>query len=81
MNQATVDSSRCPLCLHPNECGLVDGIGTCWCFESSVLPQALNQGPHEATDCACLCRICLSGKQRNSTVALEAIRDSIRTWR
>lgn len=77
---STCDPSRCPLCLHPNECGMVDGIGTCWCFESSVSRERVDRTPFDADCDACLCQTCLLGSLFPG-FRLDAILDAIRVWR
>jgi hypothetical protein len=55
----TVDPCFCPLCGRPNECGIAQGAGTCWCFTSSALPvDVLDRIPLEAVNFACICRLC-----------------------
>ncbi|MEK6801601.1 MAG: cysteine-rich CWC family protein [Nitrospirota bacterium] len=80
MTNSHLDPSRCPLCRQQNECGMVNGAGTCWCFTSRISPDAVERAPGEAATIACLCQDCLSGL-RQQTDQLERIRESIRRWR
>ncbi|MGH2688767.1 MAG: cysteine-rich CWC family protein [Actinomycetota bacterium] len=62
MTNAEVDPSRCPLCGVDNQCGMVEGAATCWCFAEPPA-EVLAKGPPEARDLACVCRICATGER------------------
>lgn len=55
-----VDPSRCPLCGDENDCGMVKGKATCWCYSVTILPEVLDRVPVEARGIACVCRACAS---------------------
>jgi len=64
MTELSIDSRdprRCPLCGSLNDCGVVTGQTTCWCFEEDVLHDVLDQALTEASDRVCLCRSCATG--------------------
>ncbi|MEO8000113.1 MAG: cysteine-rich CWC family protein [Gemmatimonadaceae bacterium] len=58
MNNATIDPSLCPLCARPNECAMVDGGKTCWCFSTPMARDAIERIPSEQRGLACVCRNC-----------------------
>lgn len=80
MTDSEIDPSRCPLCRQANQCGMADGTGTCWCFDSPVPLKILEQVPSEVSACACLCRTCLSGR-RHPMGEVEKVQNFIRKWR
>ncbi len=53
-----MDPRTCPLCGKPNQCGMAEGKGSCWCFEVKLDPAALAKLPEEAKGKACVCRSC-----------------------
>lgn len=57
-----VDPSRCPLCGGGNQCGVVAGAGTCWCFALPVTRDVLELVPASARGLACVCRACATGE-------------------
>ncbi|MGA6107886.1 cysteine-rich CWC family protein [Pseudomonas solani] len=58
MNQPP-DPSRCPLCGQANDCAEEAASGQpCWCFSTSIAPEALRRIPLDAQDKACLCPRC-----------------------
>lgn len=80
MIESSLDPSRCPLCRELNQCGMVDGTGTCWCFDAPNTLQGLDLLSRESAGLACLCAHCLSGV-RTLPIALTRVRDCIRAWR
>lgn len=44
----------CPVCKKPNECGVAEGKGTCWCFTEKV-----SQDLEADDDMSCFCKTCL----------------------
>lgn len=80
MNKTPHDPTICPLCEQPNECGLVAGKGSCWCFDLSIPSDKRDAPPCEASHDTCLCRACLSELGRPAAV-LRTMAESIRRWR
>ena len=72
-----IDPCRCPLCSHPNECGMVNGNGTCWCFSRPIPDHILERIPLEARDVACVCQACAFG-HRSQTEAAEQLKEILR---
>jgi hypothetical protein len=58
MKQPDVDPSLCPLCAGPNNCGLVDGGKTCWCYSATISRTAIERVPSDRRGLACICRQC-----------------------
>ncbi|TRX75905.1 cysteine-rich CWC family protein [Pseudomonas mangiferae] len=59
-----VDPCRCPLCGLSNRCTQADPARRdqpCWCFETTVSPEALERVPADARNRACLCPRCAAG--------------------
>lgn len=57
----TLDPTRCPLCGQRNRCALAEpgaDAVACWCFGTSVVPDALQRIAPESIDRACLCPRC-----------------------
>lgn len=80
MTDSEIDPSRCPLCRQANQCGMADGTGTCWCFDSPASQKILDPLPCENIVGACLCRTCLSGR-RHPMGEVEQVQNFIRKWR
>ena len=53
-----VDPSHCPLCGTANQCGMAQGLNTCWCFDATIPSEVIDLIPDEARDIACVCRAC-----------------------
>lgn len=48
----------CPLCKKENECGMANGLESCWCFNVIIAENILEKIPEEAKNRACICRQC-----------------------
>ena len=57
MNAAT-DPSLCPLCAKANDCAMVNGGKTCWCFAAPIMREAIERVPVEQRGVACICQNC-----------------------
>lgn len=57
-----MDPARCPLCGGGNQCGVMAGSGTCWCFAAGVPRDVLEQVPVSARGLACVCQGCATGE-------------------
>ncbi|MEP6781300.1 MAG: cysteine-rich CWC family protein [Gemmatimonadaceae bacterium] len=53
-----IDPAICPLCAERNDCAMVDGGKTCWCFTASIPRETLERIPVEQRGLACICRKC-----------------------
>jgi hypothetical protein len=58
---------RCPLCGEDNDCQLLRGRSSCWCFEITM-PQALKDRL-QAEGKACACPQCATGRPSPQQVA------------
>lgn len=58
-----VDPARCPLCGRENVCAMAsDPDAThCWCFDVTIVPEALERVPDQARGVACVCAACAKG--------------------
>ena len=72
-----VDPKRCPLCGEPNQCGVAQGLSSCWCFEVRIPDFVLARIPREARQFACVCKPC-GTLQRNPPDALIRLRRILR---
>ena len=72
-----IDPSRCPICGQPNQCGIVVGESTCWCFETPIPAEALEKVPPEARGVACVCKACATGR-RSPEETLERLHQLLR---
>ena len=72
-----VDPLLCPLCRHPNECGMAAGKGVCWCFSEKIRAEVLEKIPQEAREGACVCRTCGLGV-REATEVRQRMQDVLR---
>ncbi len=52
------NTTRCPLCGGPNDCGIAQGKSHCWCFSTAMPPDVLARVPESQRNAACLCRAC-----------------------
>ncbi|UJR82703.1 cysteine-rich CWC family protein [Sandaracinus amylolyticus] len=68
-----VDPTRCPLCGGDNECALLAGGGTCWCFSAKLAPEACERVPEAARGVACVCRACGTGERPRRAVLARAL--------
>ncbi|PKM00107.1 MAG: DNA or RNA helicase of superfamily II [Gammaproteobacteria bacterium HGW-Gammaproteobacteria-9] len=62
-----VDSSRCPLCGQPNQCGECNPSAAqpCWCFSANIADDALERIPAALRNRACICPRCAGGETAN----------------
>jgi hypothetical protein len=60
-----IDPQRCPLCGKENQCGMVAGKGTCWCFTDSIPEHVMERVPERARDLACVCERCAHAERIN----------------
>jgi len=72
MTNMTMESSRCPLCGQPNECGIAAGKSTCWCFTTKVPAEVLKKISPAARGVACVCKACATG-QRSPAKTLDRL--------
>jgi hypothetical protein len=49
---------QCPLCGDDNACGVVSGVGTCWCASVKVPETVLARVPPSLRNVACVCQRC-----------------------
>jgi hypothetical protein len=64
MTVPATDPARCPLCGDRNDCGIAAGKSTCWCFSTTIPPEALAQVPADQQDRACVCRRCAEAAEK-----------------
>jgi hypothetical protein len=60
---------RCPLCGGPNDCGVAQGKGVCWCFSTPVPPEVLARVPPDQRDRTCVCQRCAEGQEAQDSAA------------
>jgi hypothetical protein len=80
MTPPEIDPGRCPLCGATNECGMVSGAATCWCFSMSIPPEVMDALPPEARGVACVCKSCAGGARKGS-VSVEQLEEKVRKER
>lgn len=76
MTSPQVDPSRCPLCGLGNQCGMLEGAATCWCFAESLQAEVLSTVAPEAQNVACVCRDC-AGEGREPAPEPDQFRDPV----
>jgi hypothetical protein len=53
-----VDPTRCPLCGADNSCGIAAGSTTCWCFDTPIPAEVIEQLPADRQGTVCVCPRC-----------------------
>ena len=62
-----IDPTPCPICKSPNACGIEraritgDHTERCWCFDTVMSEDVLEQVPDEAKGVSCVCAKCAGG--------------------
>ncbi|MGB1263191.1 MAG: cysteine-rich CWC family protein [Cognaticolwellia sp.] len=56
---SAIDQSQCPLCQQNNLCG-VNGSTPCWCVNSDIKRELLQQVPAELSGKSCVCQPCIN---------------------
>ena len=71
------NTTPCPLCGGPNDCGIAQGKSDCWCFSTSIPPDVLARVPEDQRNVTCVCRTCAeSAGPRHTVPPVTGLTDS-----